>query len=108
MIRIFRKFTLDEAIVGIVFDHFRNLSVISLLFGAGAWKQARMDDVPFNWWDLTSATLLDITAFALAWLNHAHLQVRLRSHNAPRWIIFAFYLFYVVGFTELYRYVRNN
>ncbi|HTR00329.1 MAG TPA: hypothetical protein VMH83_10075 [Candidatus Acidoferrum sp.] len=108
IIRLFSKLTLDDEVVRTIFDHFRNLTVIGTLFAAATWKQMHVGNFMAGWWDMAASLVLDLTGFALAWLNHAHLQVRLRSLQAPRWIEFSFYAFYAFGIAEVFRYIRGG
>lgn len=102
------KYAHDDALVKVVFDHFRNLGIIAVIFGAAVWKQKNVMLDLNGLWNVASGAVLAFTAFGLIWLNHAHLHIKLRALGAPRWIEIFFSLFYVLAFGELFRYLGRG
>lgn len=100
------KYARDDSIVKAVFDHLRNMGLVTLILGASAWKEKHIGAGWVAVWDYLTVAVLVFFGFALMWLNHENLFHKLRNSGASNRLKFLIALLYAVIFAELLRYAE--
>jgi uncharacterized membrane protein SirB2 len=107
-VRQIDNFARNTAWVNLVFEQIRNLSLISIVFSAAAWKETHLGTGWLAVWDHLVAAILFPAGIFLTWINHQNLLHRVRSDNASKWLKRAFVLFYCALVAELFRYMLSG
>jgi hypothetical protein len=96
----------DDATVKLIFDHLRNLGIVSLVGVAAVWK---FKHLPSSGWGyilaLTIACSLAVCTFALFFLNYEHFIHRLNSTPYRKVLKVAITTFYSLVATGLLTYL---
>ena len=98
------KYARDDALVKLIFDHLKNLSVITLLLAAATWRQKHIHPGWTGSLDILSGAALGLIGVALMWLNHENLFYKIRGSAASRWVKVGAGLLYAVVFGSLVSY----
>lgn len=99
----------DDAIVKLIFDHFRNFGIVTLVCLAANWK---FHHLPSNGWEylisLAITLALYATAFVLFFLNYEHFLYKLNSISYGKPIKVAITSFYAFVATGLLTYLFSR
>lgn len=101
------KYAKDDNFVKLIFDHLRNIGLITLVLGAAAWKQKHLSVGASQIWDHAVIFLLMILGVSLLWINHENLFHKIRNSNISRWLKVFLALSYAIIFSELIRYALS-
>jgi uncharacterized membrane protein SirB2 len=97
----------DDALVKLIFEHVRNLSIAVGLLAAATWLQANARDGWVAIWDHLSAATVALTGISLVWINHTNLFSKIAKRPWSRWVRFAFAILYAVIFGAMIRFLER-
>lgn len=108
MLHYLDKYARNDVLVKLIFDHVKNLGVVTLLLTAATWQQKRAHPGWMGLLDTLSGAVLAFIGLALMWMNHENLFYKIRDSNASRGLKVAAALLYAAAFGVLVSYGQRG
>lgn len=92
-----KKLTKDENAIKAIFDHFRNLGIVAVVFGAALWTFENPGTGWLAWSGRISCVCLTVLGFFLLVLNVRHGRHKLEEIGLSAW--WEFFVTLIYGFS---------
>lgn len=102
------KYARDDTFVKLIFDHVKNLSVITFVLAAATWEQKHVHPDWMGILNILCGAVLGFVGFALTWLNHENLFYKIRGVANSRWVKLVAAIIYAAAFGSLFSYALRG